>query len=255
MTIAAILCLCTAEADAQETDADNGIIEVSLVDSFAELEGGYLVRPDAPGRRALVILSHGRWDLAEDLRELADRLARRGYAVLLRRPMTTSMRPDDLRDLRHSLVRLSSAPWVDPRRIALVGFCGGGYQSLLLASEADVDLAAVASFYGPLDFPDRFQPEQGTPFSDLFDSIGRIRAPVQGHYGDQDAIIPASDVLRLTRTMDERDREAEIFMYDGAEHGFCDRTHGHYDESACRVAIDRLFEFLDRHIFPEQSHE
>lgn len=254
MTMAAILCLCGAEVGAQETDAENGIIEVSLVDSLALLEGGYLVRSDAPGRRALVILSHGRWDLAEDLRELADRLARRGYAVLLRRPMTTSMRPDDLRDLRHSLARLRGAPWVDPLRIGLVGFCGGGYQSLLLASDVDVDLAAVASFYGPLDFPDRFQPEQGAPFRDLFEVIDRIRAPVQGHYGNQDAIIPVSDVHRLTHTMGERDREVQVFLYDGAQHGFCDRTHGHYDESACRVATERLFEFLDRHLSPEPSH-
>lgn len=224
------------------------IVEEELDGPLAALEGGYLVRPDVAGRRPVVVLSHGRRDLAADLRGLAQRLAGRGYVVLLRRPSTGLKRPDEIGGLEADLAAMLETTWVEADRVGLVGFCGGGYQSLLFASRTEHDLAAVVAFYGPLDFPAHFQPEGGEPFVDLFEVVDRIAAPVQGHYGNRDEIIPADDARRLEQRLREAGREADVFVYEAAEHGFCDHTHGHYDEDSCDLAVRRTLAFLDEQL-------
>lgn len=238
-----------SRAAAQDPGEGPRIIRESLRTAPAQaLRAAYVVRPDLAGPWPLVVISHGRTDLSEDLRALADRLARRGYVALVRSPVSPMSRPDDLSELRAAVAFVGGRTWVDATRIGLVGFCGGGYQSLLLAAEAGDAVDAVASFYGPLTFPDRFQPPEGKPFRDLFEVLGEIRAAVQGHYGNSDSIIPTADALRLEETLRAERGQGEVFVYEGAEHGFCDRTHGHYDEEACGRAMERLFGFLDEHV-------
>lgn len=195
------------------------------------------------GPLPLVIISHGRTDLSQDLRVLAHRLKHRGYAVLVRSPVSPMSVQTTSASFELAIAYMTGRPWVDAARVGLVGFGGGDYQSLLLAAGAGDAVDAVASFCGPLTFPERFQPDEGKPFLDLFEVLSGVRAAVQGHYGDSDSIIPTVDALRLEEALRARGRQVEVFVYKGAGHGFCDQTHGHYDEDAYGRATERLFAF------------
>ena len=111
-------------------------------------------------------------------------------------------------------------------RIGVVGYCWGGTVALLAATR--LALPAV-SYYGARNVA--FLGE-------------KPRAPVQFHFGENDASIPPEAV--------QRHREAypdmEIFTY-RAGHAFNrDIDPGHYDESSARLALDRTLAFFSKHL-------
>jgi len=111
-------------------------------------------------------------------------------------------------------------------RIGVVGYCWGGTVALLAATR--LALPAV-SYYGA----------RNVAFLDE-----KPRAPVQFHFGENDASIPPEAV--------QRHREAypdmEIFTY-RAGHAFNrDVDPGHYDESSARLALDRTLAFFSEHL-------
>ena len=111
-------------------------------------------------------------------------------------------------------------------RIGVVGYCWGGTVALLAATR--LALPAV-SYYGARNVA--FLGE-------------KPRAPVQFHFGENDASIPPEAV--------QRHREAypdmEIFTY-RAGHAFNrDVDPGHYDESSARLALDRTLAFFSEHL-------
>jgi len=111
-------------------------------------------------------------------------------------------------------------------RIGVVGYCWGGTVALLAATR--LALPAV-SYYGA----------RNVAFLDE-----KPRAPVQFHFGENDASIPSEAV--------QRHREAypdmEIFTY-RAGHAFNrDVDPGHYDESSARLALDRTLAFFSEHL-------
>ena len=111
-------------------------------------------------------------------------------------------------------------------RIGVVGYCWGGTVALLAATR--LALPAV-SYYGA----------RNVAFLDE-----KPRAPVQFHFGENDASIPPEAV--------QRHREAypdmETFTYH-AGHAFNrDVDPGHYDESSARLALDRTLAFFSEHL-------
>jgi len=111
-------------------------------------------------------------------------------------------------------------------RIGVVGYCWGGTVALLAATR--LALPAV-SYYGA----------RNVAFLDE-----KPRAPVQFHFGENDASIPPEAVQR------HRDAylDMETFTY-RAGHAFNrDVDPGHYDESSARLALDRTLAFFSEHL-------
>ena len=111
-------------------------------------------------------------------------------------------------------------------RIGVVGYCWGGTVALLAATR--LALPAV-SYYGA----------RNVAFLDE-----KPRAPVQFHFGENDASIPPEAV--------QRHREAypdmETFTY-RAGHAFNrDVDPSHYDETSARLALDRTLAFFSEHL-------
>lgn len=88
-------------------------------------------------------------------------------------------------------------------RLFVAGFCYGGGQSFRYATNRP-DLKAAFVFYGP-------------PPAD--DSLARIKAPVYGFYGGNDARITAT-VDPTKEKMKTAAKQYEAAVYDGAGHGF-----------------------------------
>lgn len=194
------------------------------------------------------MIAHGRQSLAEDLRGLATSFADSGVAALVLPPV--DVRPDDLVSIGEGFAFLRARTDIDESRMAMLGFCGGGYQALLWGARSPPGLDAIVVFYGPLTFPERFQPASGGPLADILPVADDIRVPVQAHYGREDHIIALADVKALEQALTSGGDESAVFLYEEAEHGFWDRTHGHYHAEAARAAERRMFEFLLGHLRP-----
>ena len=204
------------------------------------------VEPSRDGRLPAVLLLHEWWGLRRDTLAMAEQLAADGYVVLapdaLRGHVAVSV-PGALvqmavipqeqiaADLDSALDDLRSQSGVDPRRIAVVGFCFGGTQAMLLGTRTP-DLAATGIFYG------------GGPITDPH-AIGSLAVggPLLGIYGSEDPTIPVEDARRLGTILVEAGRSAEIEIYDGVGHAFVDPTSIRTPGPAA-AAWDRMRLFL-----------
>jgi carboxymethylenebutenolidase len=123
-------------------------------------------------------------------------------------------------------------------RFVTVGFCFGGSQSFLAATNPELPLAGVVGFYGALS-----RERSGTPR--VLDRAGDIRQPVLGLFGGADEAIPAADVDAFDRALDDTGVEHEIHAYPGAPHSFFDRKQAEHAE-ASEDAWRRTLAFLKR---------
>ncbi len=198
------------------------------------------------GRYPAVLLIHEWWGLTVDTARMADQLAADGYIVLAvdalrgRRAVSVPgaltlmiMTSEEVidRDIDRALDELAALPDVDPRRIAVAGFCFGGSQAMRLGSRRD-DVAATAIFYG------------GGPFSTA-EEVGLLgrSGPVLGIYGAADRTIPTEEVQRFESLLLDAGVDARITIYDGVGHAFVDPVSIGIDPIAAR-AWDQFRLFL-----------
>lgn len=211
---------------------------------------GYLATPGGAGRRPAVLMIHEWWGLNRDTTRLADALAREGFVVLAAdafrgsvaqqasgamQQLRTTPAEQIASDLDAALDYLKSHPSVDPARIASLGFCFGGTQSMRMGTRRP-DLAAVVIFYG------------GGPITDPSE-LGTMPAadPVLGIYGAQDNNIPVSAVRGFERALEQRDVTHTITVYDGVGHAFVKSTT--YNQGgAPEEAWNQMLTFLKREL-------
>jgi carboxymethylenebutenolidase len=227
---------------------------------------GSLARPRKAGRFRAVVVLHGNLHLPEDHRYTAAQLAQVGFVGLAikrfsrtpeltvadlnrsdredRRYLSNTFNQQELNDAEAAINFLKSQSFVKGNRVGMVGFCGGGYQSLLLSSRSK-DVEAVVAFYAPPVFLEQYQVANDRK-PNLMDVVARIKVPVQGHYGMADPIIPVEDVRRFEQALLKHNTPAEFFFYEGAAHAFCDYTRRNYNEAAATLAKGRMLQFLKR---------
>jgi len=112
-------------------------------------------------------------------------------------------------------------------KVGIVGYCWGGYITWMAAAQL-AGLACAIPYYG----------------GGILDNADvALRCPIQGHFGERDAGIPADQVRELAA----RHPEAEIHLY-AADHGFMCDERGSYDAPAAKLARERTLAFLRRHI-------
>jgi carboxymethylenebutenolidase len=120
--------------------------------------------------------------------------------------------------------------------VVTVGFCFGGTQSFLAATNHDLDLQGVVGFYGGLN-GSRF----GIPSPP--DVADQMRGPILALFGGDDANIPPEAIDRFGAALTGAGVEHEIVVYPGAPHSFFDRKFDDFAD-ACDDAWGRLLGFL-----------
>ena len=236
--------------------------------SGADTIQGYLARPRKAGRFRAVVVLHGSLHLPEDHRYTAAQLAQGGFVSLAvkrfsrlpaltmaelnrsdredRRYLSNTNNQMELHDAQAAIDYLKSLSYVKRKGVGLVGFCGGGCQSVLLSTQSK-DINAVVAFYTPPVLLEQYQaPNDRRP--DLRDIVGQIRVPIQGHYGTADPAVPVADVRRLEEALRKQNTPVEFFYYEGANHAFCDYTRRSYNAEAATLAKSRMLMFLKRQL-------
>ena len=132
---------------------------------------------------------------------------------------------------------VASASWLRTHpectgRIGAIGFCFGGGIVNQLAVRLGGDLGAGAPFYGR-------QPSA--------DDVAKISAPIQAHYADPklDTGVGAG-IAPFEAALKANNKKYEIFIYDGAQHGFHNDTTPRYDEKAATLSWSRSLELFNK---------
>ena len=112
--------------------------------------------------------------------------------------------------------------------VGIVGYCWGGTLSWWGATRSSSFKAAVGWYGGGIAASKDEAPH----------------CPVQLHFGETDHGIPLSDVDAIRAAQPG----VEIFVYEGAGHGFGCDERGSYDEASWKVAQERTLAFFGKHL-------
>ena len=226
-----------------------------------DLDHGFLAHP-AQGSCPGVVMIPDVWGLSDHYRDLARRLAGEGFAVLAVDPYRKIGAPEIaspaealawirglsdpvvLETLQEARDGLAGHAAADGRRIGITGFCMGGQYAILGACGCR-GFAACVPFYGMLRYAPGLDPAR-KPRSPL-EALAELPCPLLGLYGEDDHLIPVSDVGELEQAVEKGG--GEVKLYPGAGHAFMNETRPEmYRADAARDAWPRMVEFFRRHL-------
>ena len=212
---------------------------------------GYLVRPkQARGRLPGLIVIHEWWGLNDNVRAEAARLAAEGYVVLavdlyggklateppaamkLSQELTANPGPaeENLRAAYKYLDEVEKVP-----RIGTIGWCLGGRWSLRAAVILPDQIDATVIYYGTVKATD---PE-----------LAKLRMPILGLFGSKDRVVPIATVVAFEANLKRLGKNADIHIYEGAEHAFANPSGTAYDPQAAEDAWRLTTAFLKEYLY------
>ena len=149
---------------------------------------------------------------------------------------SVSNNPDQaIANLQSAVSYLGSLENVNSSRIASLGWCFGGGQSLQLALNSEQNpLATTVIYYGNL-------------VNDT-NEISKINWPVLGIFGDQDQSIPVESVNAFEQTLNETGKINEIYIYPGVGHAFANPSGDNYAPEETADAWQKTLAFLDKYL-------
>jgi carboxymethylenebutenolidase len=186
----------------------------------------FIVYPEVKNKATAVVVIHEIFGMSDWVRSLTDQLAGAGYIAIApdllsgmgpngggssefadRSGVTQAvgkLPPDQVTtDLNAVADYVSKLP-ASNGKVAVAGFCWGGSQSFRFATNRP-KLAAAFVFYGT--------------GPDSKEAIAKIKAPVYGFYGGNDARVDAT-IPKSQDLMKEAGKAYEPVTYEGAGHGF-----------------------------------
>jgi carboxymethylenebutenolidase len=199
-----------------------------------------------------VVMIHEWWGLNENIKDMANELAKQGYVVLAAdmyngqvattpdqaMPLAGSVRENPseaIANLQAAVSYLGSLESVNSSRIASLGWCFGGGQSLQLALNSEENpLAATVLYYGDLVLDEQ--------------ELSKIQWPVLGIFGDQDESIPVENVTKFEQALNSTGVSNEIYIYEGVGHAFANPSGDNYAPEETSDAWNKTLAFLKKHV-------
>ena len=154
--------------------------------------------------------------------------------------------PDDrlVGDVAGAIAHLTGLPGANGK-VATIGYCSGGRQSLLAACSLPLD--AAVDCYGAFALtapPDEF-PMKVTPIGDR---VVDLSCPLLGLFGVDDQYPGPDEVAELERILVAAGKEVEIHSYEGAGHAFFNTDRPSFRPEAAFDGWERIWSFFDRHL-------
>jgi carboxymethylenebutenolidase len=225
--------------------------------NYYDNASGYLAYPivnrnNATQKLPAVIMIHENRGLNDNIKATANLLSKQGYVVLAvdlfqgevttdpnrARELSSFVRNNSdiaIENMQSAVSYLSSLENVNASRIASLGWCFGGGQSLQLALNSEEHpLAATVIYYGNL--------------VNNTDSLSKIKWPVLGIFGDQDRSIPVNSVKQFGQALNEVGITNEIYIYPGVGHAFANPSNENYAPKETADAWKKTLAFLDKYV-------
>ncbi|MBK1706790.1 dienelactone hydrolase family protein [Halochromatium glycolicum] len=255
------LAFASASALALTLTAPSAIAEVQSKAISYEDEGvpltGYLYWDDAiDGARPGVLVIHEWWGLNDYAKQRAQMLAELGYVAFAADMYGNDQVTDDPSQAQQwmqevtvdpelwrlragaGLDQLKASAYLDPERIAAIGYCFGGGTVLQMAY-GGADLDGVVSFHGSLPAA----PEE---------SHGKIEPEILVLHGQADSFVAPEVVTHFQEKLEAAGANWEMDLYGGVRHGFTNpdaAKYGienlRYDAQADARSWQRMQTFFD----------
>jgi carboxymethylenebutenolidase len=232
-------------------------LQNKTVEYFQDAQG-YLVYPvssnDTVSKKLpAVVMIHEWWGLNENIKNMANLLAKQGFVVLAadlykgevannpERAMelvqiARNNQNNSINNLQSAVKYLSLLSNVDSSKIASLGWCFGGGQSLQLAlNSQEHPLAATILYYG-------------TPLVTDKALLSKIKWPVLGIFGDKDQSIPIEEINQFGNSLNQSGITNNIHIYKGLGHAFANPSGDNYAPKETEDAWQKTLSFLKKYV-------
>jgi carboxymethylenebutenolidase len=205
----------------------------------------WLARPAASGPTTPgIVVIHEWWGLNQQIKGVADRLAKAGYVAIApdlyrgKQPADAGLAHEMMRGLsenravgiiKGAVAHLRSIDKAGSRSVGTIGFCMGGRLALATGLRG-APVQATVMFYGSVETEE--------------DAIEPLRSPLLGIFGAADRGIPVEDVRKFEAALKAANKKATIIVYPAAGHAFFNEDRAAYDRDAAEDSWNRTVEFL-----------
>ena len=225
---------------------DHGVLDKQMPKPAAQdIEVGgakaYAAKPKGKAKGAVLVL-HEWWGLNDWIRHQADELAKEGYLALAvdlykgkvaTEPAEAMALMKAFDEASADKVEEAGIEWLKKNapgvKVATLGWCFGGGQSLRSSLNDAKDVDATVMYYGP--------PELDPA------KLKVLRGPVFGIWGNKDKGIPPGKVDAFDKALTEAGVKHEFHRYD-ADHAFANPSGGNYNGEAAKDAWEKTRKFL-----------
>lgn len=230
--------------DIMNVGNETAIIAQENVEYFADAKG-YFVRPQAEGNYPGVVMIHENRGLRAEIKQSAETLAKEGYMVLAvdllggvaedqtgARALTSKFNQETgIANMRAATEYLRTQ---GAQKIASLGWCFGGRQSIELAISGE-KLDATVVYYGG-------------NMATTTERLAPIAWPVLGIFGDKDQAIPVEMVRTFETSLNMLGVKNEIHIYPGVGHAFANPSGANYAPQETMDAWQRTLTFLKNNL-------
>ena len=230
-----------------------GFVTVSTTEGAMDI---YVAYPDKSGHHPAIVVLQEAFGVNHHIKDVCHRFAQEGYVAaapeLFHRagknleigysdfekvkPVLANITNQRLvDDVNSTLTYLEHDAMVDAQKIAVVGYCMGGFAAML--SACHLSLTTAISYYGGGMVHER----PGFGFRPFLHEFKNISCPVLLVYGEKDSGIPAADIEAIQAELSRNKKVFEILIYEGAGHGFaCDERASYHPAAAKKSWNDTL---------------
>jgi carboxymethylenebutenolidase len=219
--------------------------DVTLIASDKFELGAYRTTPAGTPKGAVVVIQEI-FGVNHHIRTVCDRFAAQGYVAIapaifdrIERNFQSGYSPEEIAIARKFVAApdwpamlLDTQAAIDAVKdvgpVGIIGFCLGGSVAFAAATKLSGLSAAIGYYGGAI-----------VRFAD-----DKPKVPTQLHFGEQDHGIPLTDV----ETIRAKRPDVEIFVYDGAQHGFGCDERASYDKASAELAKQRSLAFFAKHL-------
>jgi len=211
---------------------------------------GYLARPkDAKGPLPGIIVIQEWWGLNDNIRAMTRRLAGEGYTALAvdmyggktaSDPQTAMKMMQDANANEAAGIANVKAAYdylVNEQKagkVGTIGWCFGGGWSLKTALALPDKVDATVMYYGqPVTDPKKLAP---------------LKMPILGNFAGDDQGIPPSAVKEFEKALKDAGKNADIKIYEGANHAFANSSGKAYNPEAAEDAWKRTVAFFAKYL-------
>lgn len=192
----------------------------------------YRAMPDKGGPFPTVVVIQEAWGVHEHIKDICRRLAKAGYYAIAselwarqgnasaakdidetRKIMNSVPTEQVMSDLDATVAYAKASGKADTAKLAVTGFCWGGFATWMYAAH-NPGLKAAAAWYGS----DRTKSEL-TPKNPI-DVLAELKCPVLAFYGGKDQSIPRETIDKRQEACKAAGKTCEVKVYPEAPHGF-----------------------------------
>lgn len=225
----------------------------------------FFVTPEGTGPWPAIILYMDAPGIREELRNMARRIAKRGYACILPdlyhrygllrfdlprrndamgqviRAAYLSLTDDNINEDTAGLIGfLEAQPEVRSGKIGSIGFCMSGRFVTTTARRFPDRFACAASLYGTRLVVD----EAYSPHHDL----RGISAQMYYGFGDLDQTTPPEYIETFRKALDAAGVDYTMDVFKGVDHGYSFVERAAYDPIAAETSWGKVFELFERNL-------